>query len=283
MEAARAKVPKHLSALLCVWPGKHLTPKSAHAVLANVDHQVQVVNPAKMVVMAPMVKMVIKEAQAKTPAKKKNCCRFHLNANAEPNPVQLVQLVPKEPMVPPEMQVVQAEMVNLDPKVHLVPLVQRVPQEMLALMVQREKMVIWCQAKKDQLVLPVKPAKLALQVPLAKLANPAKMALPVPLVPLVMLVLPVVQAKLALKVALETQAKLAHLAAANTAHQLVWLQVIKRQRLPSQAMRQKTGRQLGRLFNNDQNHQFVQYISSFTAFFHFFTTPFFVILLSLKL
>jgi hypothetical protein len=124
-----------------VWPGKLLTPKSAHAVLANADHQVLAANPAKTALMVPMAKMVRKEAQAKMPAKKRNCCRFHPNANAKLNPVQLVQLVPREPMVPPEMQVAQAVMVNPDPKVHPVLLAQLVPLAMLALMVQREKMV----------------------------------------------------------------------------------------------------------------------------------------------
>ena len=60
-----------------------------------------------------------------------------------------------------------------------------------------------------------------------------------------MLVPLVVPAKLAALVLLETLAKLVHLAAANTAHQLVWLQVIKRLRFPSHAKR-STRRLLGR-------------------------------------
>jgi hypothetical protein len=114
----------------------------------------------------------------------------------------------------------------------------------------------------------VNPAKPALLVPLAKLANPAKMALPVPPVALVMLVPQVAQAKLALLVPLEIPAKTAHLAAANTAHQLVWLQVIKRRRSTSQAMRQ-TVRQLGRFFNNDQKHLVVHNYDLLTAFLTF--------------
>lgn len=141
-EAAQAKVPKHLSALSCVWPGKLLTPKSAHAVLANADHQVQLASQAKTAATEPMVKMVTKEAQAKMPPRKKNCCRSHLNASAWPNPVHLVQLVQKEPMVHPEMLVAQEEMVNPDPLVHLVPPAQLVDLVLLALMVLREKMVI---------------------------------------------------------------------------------------------------------------------------------------------
>jgi hypothetical protein len=104
-------------------------------------------------------------------------------------------------------------------------------------------------------------------VPLAKPANPAKMVLLVPLVALVMLVLPAVQAKLALQVVPENQAKTALQAAANTAHLLVWLQVIKRQQLSSQAFRHL---QLGRLFNDDKKYLFVKniylpLISTFTV------------------
>jgi hypothetical protein len=141
MEVARAKVPKHHSALLCVWPGKLLTPKSAHAVLANVDRQVQLENQEKMAVMEPTAKTVIKEARAKMLPKKKNYYRSHLNANVWPNPDHLVQLVPKAPTAHPEMQVVQAEMVNPVHKVHLVHLVQLAVLAKTALLVQREKMV----------------------------------------------------------------------------------------------------------------------------------------------
>jgi len=92
-------------------------------------------------------------------------------------------------------------------------------------------------------------------VPLAKLVNPVTMVLLVPLAVLVMLVDPVVQAKLAAQALLEIQAKLAHPEAANTAHQLVWLQVIN---LPSEAIR---------MVNNDQKH--LQYFGLFTAFSNF--------------
>jgi len=142
MEAARAKVPKHHSALLCVWPGKPLTPKSAHAVLANADHQVRPENQAKMAATEPMVTTVKKEARAKMLPKKKNYCRFHLNANAWPNPVRPVQLVPKAPMVHPEMQVVQAVMVNQDHKVHPVVLAQLAVLVKMVLLVRKEKMVM---------------------------------------------------------------------------------------------------------------------------------------------
>jgi hypothetical protein len=124
-----------------VWPGKLLTPKSAHAVLANVDHQVQAANPVMTAPMVRMVKMAIKEDQAKMPPKKKNYCQFHLNANAKLNPVHRVQLVPKELMAHLVMQAVQAVMVNPDHKDHPAHLVQLVPLALLVLLVQKEKMV----------------------------------------------------------------------------------------------------------------------------------------------
>jgi hypothetical protein len=95
-----------------------------------------------MAVMVPTAKMATKEDQAKMLAKKRNCCRFHLNATVLPNPVHRVQWVRKVPMVHPEMQVVQAEMVKAVPKVHPVHPAQLAPLVMLALMVRKEKMVI---------------------------------------------------------------------------------------------------------------------------------------------
>jgi len=80
-------------------------------------------------------------------------------------------------------------------------------------------------------------AKLAQEANLARLANPARMELQATVAPLEMLVPLADPAKPVHLVPAESQARTAHLAAANTAHQLVWLQVIKRQRSPSQVMR----------------------------------------------
>jgi len=91
----------------------------------------------------------------------------------------------------------------------------------------------------------VPPAKLVLLDLLARLEKPARMvvlallAVPAMLVPLED------PAKLVVLVHPEKPARLAQLAAANTAHQLVWLQVIKRRRLLSHAVRQ-IRRRLGR-------------------------------------
>jgi hypothetical protein len=72
----------------------------------------------------------------------------------------------------------------------------------------------------------------------------------------------VAQAKLALLAPTETQANKAHLAAATTAHQLVWLQVIKRRRSPSQASR-PTRRHLGRIV--DQRIRYLPLFYLFTS------------------
>jgi len=95
-----------------------------------------------MAAMEPTAKMATKEDRAKMLPKKKNCCRSHLNANAWPNPVHLVQLVQKAPMVHPEMPVVQAEMVNPVLKVHPAHLVQLAVLAKMALQVRKVKMVI---------------------------------------------------------------------------------------------------------------------------------------------
>jgi len=118
----------------------------------------------------------------------------------------------------------------------------------------------------------VKPALLALQ---AKPVNPAKMALQVVLALPVMVVLQAVLVNKAVQAVQESQAKMVPQAAANTAHRLVWLQVIKRRRSTSRAMSQ-IGHQLGRLFINDQYHRFVQNFGLFnTAFLTFiFNLPF---------
>jgi hypothetical protein len=109
-------------------------------------------------------------------------------------------------------------------------------------------------------------AKPALQVNLAKLANPVKTALQVPPVVQEMLVPQAVQAKLAAQALQESPARTAHPALANTAHRLVWLQVIKRS--TSRAIRLLQRRQLGRMLDNERKDQFVQDFSHlvYTAF-----------------
>lgn len=135
--------------------------------------------------------------------------------------------VRKAPMVPPEMLVHQVPMENQeikDPVDHPVPQARAVPQ-----------------ARKDLLVIPAElpdpnPAQLVPQAllvnpvpqaPLAALVKLVKMEAPAAQELLVMLVLQAAPAKLVAPVPLATPAMLVPLAAANTAHRLVWLQVIK--------------------------------------------------------
>jgi len=128
------------------------------------------------------------------------------------------------------MQVPQALMVNQEIKDHADPLAHPAHLE--------------TQETKDQLATPAKslapnpahqaqpaptanPVHQALQADLAKLVKTAALALQVPRE---MQALQAVQAKLAAPAVPAMQAKTAHLAAANTAHRLVWLQVIKHPR-----------------------------------------------------
>lgn len=135
MAQAPAKAPKLPSALSCVRLGKLPTPKSVLAVPANVVHLAQLVSQARMVTTDNQARMERREAQAGMPTRKITCCQFHLNANAWPSQVQLVQLVQREPMVHPEMQVALVPMVNPAQPDHLVQLAHLVPTETLVQMV----------------------------------------------------------------------------------------------------------------------------------------------------
>jgi len=250
---ARGTAPRRLSALSCVWQGKLLIPKSAHAVLANVDRPDQVASLARMVAMEHPARTETREARAKTPERKRKFCLSHLNASARRNPVHLDPLARREAMAHPEMPAAQEEMVNPDHKDLQAHLVHLVPTATLVLLVLLERLANWAPAPKallDQLASLAKPVQ---EANLARLANPARMELQATVAPLEMLVPLADPAKPVHLVLAESQARTAHLAAANTAHQLVWLQVIKRQRNPSQVMR-PTRRQLGRIVDENGFH-----------------------------
>lgn len=132
-EEARAKAPRPPSALSCVRLVKP-SPKSALAAPANVDHQAQLVSPAGMLTMDNQAVMAKREAQAKMPAGTKNCCRSHLNANAQRNPAQLAPLAHAALTDHQAMLAAQAEMVNQDPKDHPALLAHPAPTATLALL-----------------------------------------------------------------------------------------------------------------------------------------------------
>jgi len=152
------------------------------------------------------------------------------NAHAMHHPVMED---PKDPEVPtdrPETLDQPVPMVNqaaLDPLAHPV---QLATQEMQALQDPQAHPAKRPQAAPDHPVQPdpmvnqALPARLVNPADLAKMAAPAVQALQEMLVPQATL------AKLAVQVALETLAAMALQAVANTAHRLVWLQVIKRRR-----------------------------------------------------
>lgn len=99
------------------------TPKSALAALANADHPDQLVSPARMVATDNPAETERREAQARMPARRRNCCQFHHSANAKPSPAQLAPLDQREPMAHLEIMAALAVMVLLahkDPLAHLV-------------------------------------------------------------------------------------------------------------------------------------------------------------------
>lgn len=214
-----------------MWLGKERrTLKLANVARANADQLAQPENQAKTAKMETMAKMETKAAQAKMPAKKKNCCQSRHNANAWRNQVQLDPLVPKattdhlEKMANP---VVMDNLAHKDHPAHLDHPALTVNPEQLA---RPAKLANSFQAKKVQLVqLEALAAKVNLARP-AKLANLAKTVLLAPKANLVMLEPLVLVAKMAALAVPEMLAKPAHLAVANTAHQLVWPQAIKRRK-----------------------------------------------------
>lgn len=70
-----------------------------------------------------------REAQARMPARRRNCCQFHHSANAKPSPVQLAPLDHEVPMAHLEILAALAVMVLLAHKVHPVHLAHLVPTE----------------------------------------------------------------------------------------------------------------------------------------------------------
>lgn len=104
------------------------------------DRPDQLARLARMVAMDNPARTETREAQAKMPERKRNCCLFHLNASAWRNPVQLDPLARREAMAHPEMLAAQEETVNpdhKDPQAHLDHLV---PTVTLVLLVHLERL-----------------------------------------------------------------------------------------------------------------------------------------------
>jgi len=93
-----------------------------------------------MVAMDNPARTETREAQARMPERKRNCCLFHLNASAWRNPVQLDPLARREAMAHPEMPAAQEEMVNPDHKDLQALLDHLVPTATLVLLVHLERL-----------------------------------------------------------------------------------------------------------------------------------------------
>lgn len=199
----------------------------------NAAHAIVVV-PVQLALLVPMDTMVSTDSKAnlvivvqqppvalliKDPVK--------LNANALLQLAIPVPLDQKDPTDPPAMLVLLALMVN---PAALVPLAQQALLAHLVTMVLLAQLAMPAILPAQPLAPLATPVQLDTPVLLALLVNPvvpAKMAVPAQLVPLAMLVLLALLDMLVAPVPQATPARTVHQAVANTAHQLVWLQVSK--------------------------------------------------------
>jgi len=149
------------------------------------------------------------------------------NARAAHHPVMLAPQDPVDPTDPPAMPVPQVPMVKQAVLVQLARPAQPADPAKMAAPAPQENPAKPVKVDQAQQVLqvptanPAVPARLVNPVDPAKMAAPAVQALPA------MLVLQAVLAKLAVPVVPANPVKQVLQAVANTAHQLVWLQVIK--------------------------------------------------------
>jgi len=205
-----------------------LAPRWVNVVLAIAVRPVPRVKPVATDVTASTVCPASQEIAVHQPHQRPNWCpEFPINARAKLHQETPAQQDQKDPTDHPEMEVHRAPMANQATKDHVDPPDHPDHREI--------------QETKDQLAIPAespepKPVHQAQQAPTANpalqalqatLAMPAKMAAQALQVLQEMLVLQAAQAKQAVPAAQAMLAKPAHLAVANTAHQLVWPQVIK--------------------------------------------------------
>jgi hypothetical protein len=203
-----------------------LLPNVAHA---NVVHQEQLVIQAKTAKMATPVPMENQEAQASmlNPTKN-NFSQFHPNASAMLHQAAQANQDQKDPTVAQAMLEHQAVMVNQDQQDHQAHLAQLVKPELTD---QKDPTANQEYKKKALQAQQAQSAKLALQEPQDQQDQQvvqAKMVNQAPPVVQEMLVHQVQLANLVPQVLQETMVPQVPLALALTAHQLVWLQVIKR-------------------------------------------------------
>jgi len=212
-----------------------LNKRRAAVVSVNAAHVIAV-PPVQLALQVSMDAMVSMDSQAnqeivaqQLPMEACPRDRFKNNARAAHQPEMLVRKDPVDPMDPQAMLVPQVPMVNqaaLDQPDHPVPQAKMVMMVAPAPQANPATPVPVDLVQQAHLVPTANPAQLARTV---NQADPAKMAVPAQQAVPVMLVLQAVLAKLAVPVVLANLVTEVLQAVANTAHQLVWLQVIKRQ------------------------------------------------------
>jgi len=215
-------------------PLLHLKLKARAVIPANAAHVIvdQPVPQALQVMMDTMVSTVLQANQEivahQLPAVPIREEGLKSNAHAKLHPVMLAPLDQEDPMAPQAMVALQVPMDNQAPKAHVDHPAQLAVQDKMvapdqqAHLVPPDLVVQVTQVQPDQMDTPVPQVQAVNPVVQEKMAVPAVQALPEMLVP------QAVPATLAALVALETQAEMVPQAVANIAHQLVWLQVIKR-------------------------------------------------------
>jgi len=212
-----------------------LNKRRAAVVSVNAAHVIAV-PPVQLALQVSMDAMVSMDSQAnqqivaqQLPMEACPRDRFKNNARAAHRPEMLARKDPVAPMDPQAMLVPQVPMVNqaaldqLDQPDPLANLEKTAAPALQANPAIPDKVDLAPQAQQAPTANPAQQAPTVNPVDLAKMAAPALQAVPV------MLVLQVVLAMLAVPVVLARLVAQVLQAVANTAHQLVWLQVIKRQ------------------------------------------------------
>jgi len=210
-------------------PNLCLHPVKVNAALAIADRTAPPVPQAQMVTMASMVSPANPEIADKrllTEAPPAEADKNNARAKLPPETP-----VPKDPVDPMDPPVTLVHQVTMEPQAAQDQLDHPDPLETPETMAAQDQPANQAespepnkarQAHPEPTVNPAAPDPQVIQAPQAKMAALAAPALPEMPEHQAML------AKLAAPVVKETPAKMARPAAANTAHQLVWLQVIKR-------------------------------------------------------
>jgi len=201
-----------------------LLPNAAHA---NVVHQVVLVIQAEMAKMVNQAETEMLEALAKMLNPMITSSQYHLNATATLHQAALANQDQKDPMdhqVMPDRMAVMVSQARKDHQAHQAQLAEQVMldrKDLQANLVYSEMVALAHQVQQAKLELQAPQGQQVHQVVQAKMVNQAAQVV------LVMLVHQVVLANQEAQVAQETMVLQELQALAPTAHQHVWLQVIK--------------------------------------------------------